>query len=127
MGDIAVVGGTGFLGRHVCSALREAGWSLRVLSRRNGCDGRSINSEQLRGCEAVVNLAGIKRETGDQTFQAVHVDLVGRLIDAMKIAGIRRLVHISVVVARADPNLPYHDTKWKGEELVRNSDRDWTI
>jgi uncharacterized protein YbjT (DUF2867 family)/membrane protease YdiL (CAAX protease family) len=57
----------------------------------------------------------------------VHVDLVARLIDAMRTAGVRRLVHISVVVARADPALPYHDTKWKGEELVRASGLDWTI
>src|SRR5579859_5285748 len=118
MGEIAVVGGTGFLGRHVCAALRDAGRSVRVLSRRNGCDARTIQPDQLRGCEAVVNLAGIKREVKDQTFQAVHVDLVARLIDAMKAAGVRRLIHISVVVARSDPALPYHDTKWKGEELV---------
>jgi len=45
----------------------------------------------------------------------------------MKTAGVRRLLHISVVVARPDPALPYHDTKWKGEELVRASGLDWTI
>src|SRR5258708_6424786 len=127
MGEIAVVGGTGFLGRHVCSALQEAGWTVRALSRRNGCDARSIDPDKLRGCEAVVNLAGIKREQGTQTFQAVHVDLVARLVAAMLTAGIRRLIHISVVVARPDSALPYHDTKWKGEELVRAGGLDWTI
>src|ERR1700704_258494 len=106
MGEIAVVGGTGFLGRHVCAALQEAGWTVRALSRRNGCDARSIDPHKLRGCEAVVNLAGIKREEGTQTFQAVHVDLVARLVEAMKAADVRRLVHTSVVVARPDPSLP---------------------
>ena len=127
MEEIAVIGGTGFLGRHVCAALQEAGWTVRALSRRNGCDARSIDPDRLRGCEAVVNLAGIKREEGTQTFQAVHVDLVARLVEAMKSAGVRRLIHISVVVARPDPALPYHDTKWKGEERVRASGLDWTI
>jgi NADH dehydrogenase len=127
MAEVAVVGGTGFLGRHVCAALREAGEDVRVLSRRGGCDARTVTADDLRGCEAVVNLAGIKREQGDQTFQSVHVDLVARLLDAMKGAGIRRLVHISVVVARPDPTLPYHDTKHRGEELVRGSGLDWTI
>jgi NADH dehydrogenase len=127
VGTIAVVGGTGFLGRHVCAALQAAGRDVRVLSRRTGCDGRTLETGALRGCEAVVNLAGIKLEQGAQTFQAVHVDLVARLLDAMKAAGIRRLVHVSVVVARADPRLPYHDTKWKGEELVRSSGLDATI
>jgi membrane protease YdiL (CAAX protease family) len=32
-----------------------------------------------------------------------------------------------VVVARADPDHSYHDTKWRGEELVRASGLDWTI
>jgi len=127
MGDVAVVGGTGFLGAHVCAALRAAGRSVRPLSRRTGCDARRLDPTMLRGCDAVVNLAGIKREEGDQTFRAVHVDLVARLCNALKAVGIRRLVHISVVVARPDPALPYHDTKWAGEELVRASGLDWTI
>jgi len=122
-----VIGGTGFLGRHVSSALRAAGEEVRVLSRRNGCDARRLDPETLRGCDAVVNLAGIKREDGEQTFQAVHVDLVSRIVEAMKTAGVRRLVHVSVVVARPAPDLPYHDTKWKGEEVVRASGLEWTI
>jgi NADH dehydrogenase len=125
--SVAVIGGTGFLGRHVVSALRGAGEEVRVLSRRSGCDATRLEPGALRGCDAVVNLAGIKRERGGQTFQAVHVDLVARLIDAMKAAGVRRLVHVSVLVARADPEHPYHDTKWRGEELVRASGLDWTI
>jgi NADH dehydrogenase len=127
VGGVAVIGGSGFLGRHVASALRGAGEEVRVLSRRNGCDATRIDPEALRGSSAVVNLAGIKREEGAQSFQAVHVDLVARLLEAMKAAGVRRLVHISVVVARPDPEHPYHDTKWRGEELVRASGLDWTI
>jgi len=86
MGRVAVIGGTGFLGRYVVSALRAAEWEVRPLSRRTGCDARRIDPEALRGCDAVVNLAGIKREAGEQTFQAVHVDLVARLVEAMKTA-----------------------------------------
>jgi NADH dehydrogenase len=127
VGTVAVVGGTGFLGRHVSAALAEAGWTVRLLSRRTGCDARELGPEPLRGCDAVVNLAGLKREEGGQTFRAVHVDLVERLVGAMKDAGVRRLVHVSVVVARPDPSLPYHDTKWRGEEVVRASGLDWTI
>lgn len=127
MRTVAVVGGTGFLGRHVVSALRAAEVDVRILSRRNGCDARRLDPETIRGCDAVVNLAGIKREEGDQTFRSVHVDLVSRIVEAMKAAGVRRLVHVSVVVARPSPELPYHDTKWKGEEIVRGSGLDWTI
>lgn len=124
---IAVVGGTGFLGRHVVGALRADGAEVRVLSRRTGVDGRGLDPEAIRGCEAVVNLAGIKREEGDQTFESVHVDLPARIVEAMKEAHIRRLIHISVVVARPAPDMPYHDTKWKGEMVVQSSGLEWTI
>lgn len=127
MGVIAVVGGTGFLGRHVGAALEKAGHAVRALSRRTGFDALRPDPEAIRGCEAVVNLAGIKREEGAQTFQAVHVDLVARLVETMRAAGVRRFVHVSVVVARPDAKLPYHDTKWKGEEIVRASGLEWTI
>lgn len=122
-----MVGGTGFLGRHVSAALQDAGFGVKLLSRRAGVDALKIDPRALEGCEAVVNLAGIKREEGGQTFQAVHVDLPARLVDAMKAAGLRRLVHVSVVVARRDPALPYHDTKAQGEDVVRGSGLDWTI
>jgi uncharacterized protein YbjT (DUF2867 family)/membrane protease YdiL (CAAX protease family) len=127
MQSIAVVGGFGFLGRHVGSALEAAGWTVRALSRRNGFDASRPDPELLRGVDAVVNLAGIKREDRKQTFESVHVDLVRNLVAAMKAAGIRRLIHVSVVVARSAPGLPYHDTKWRGEEIVRASGLDYTI
>src|SRR5690242_7945525 len=77
---VAIVGGTGFLGKHVAAALHDAGIEVRILSRRTGFDGLRPNAESLKGADAVVNLAGIKREEGRQTFQAVHVELVDSLI-----------------------------------------------
>ncbi len=127
MAVIAVIGGTGFLGRCVVARLKENGHSPRVLSRRTGFDLLRPNVKDLREVDAVVNLVGIKREDGEQTFHAVHVDAVRRLVETMKAAGVERLIHISVVVARKDPRLPYHHTKWQGEEVVRGSGLNWTI
>jgi uncharacterized protein YbjT (DUF2867 family)/membrane protease YdiL (CAAX protease family) len=127
MNTAVVVGGTGFLGRHVVAALQAAGWSVRSLSRRTGFNALNPDPESFRGADVVVNLAGIKRPEGDQTFESVHVELVRNLVAAMKAAEVRRLVHISVVVARPAPELPYHDTKWRGEEIVRTSGLDYII
>lgn len=124
---VAVVGGTGFLGRHLAPALHAAGYDVRVLSRRIGFDALRPDPASLRGCSAVVNLVGIKREEGEQTFRAVHVEAVGRLVEAMGLAGVRRLIHFSVVAAREAPRLPYQHTKWQGEESVRASGLEWTI
>jgi len=127
MRTAAVVGGTGFLGRHVVAALEAAGWSLRILSRRTGFNASRPTTRLFDGVDAVINLAGIKREEGTQTFEAVHVQLVRNLVASMKSAGVRRLIHISVVVARSSPDLPYHDSKWRGEDIVKASGLDCTI
>lgn len=127
MQTVAVVGGTGFVGRAVVEALRASGREARVLSRRTGFDLLRPDPEAFRGCAAVVNLAGIKREVGPQTFRSVHVEAVERLIAAMKGVDVRRLVHVSVAAAKNKPSWPYHHTKWLGEQAVRASGLDWTI
>jgi NADH dehydrogenase len=136
---VAVAGGTGFVGRPVVEALRARGHSVIVLARgRHGvplgaelvaCDlaRESVPPGTLRGTDALVNLAGIKRERGTQTFEAVHVEATRRLLAACEADGVRRFVHLSVVCSRPDPHLPYHDTKWRAEEAVRASGLDFTI
>ena len=81
----------------------------------------------MRGCDALVNLIGIKREQGTQTFERAHVEATRHLIEAAQELGIRRYVHISVVCSRPDPRSAYHDTKWRAEELIRSGGLDYTI
>lgn len=136
---IAIAGGTGFLGRHVVEALHARGHKVLLLARarRPGVEGAELLPvdvardplplERLRGCDALVNLVGIKRERGAQTFEAVHVEGTRRLVAACREAALRRFVHVSVVASRPDAESPYHDTKWRAEELVRRSGLDFTI
>ena len=136
---VAIAGGSGFVGRHVVEALRARGHVVIVLARgRRGlplgaelvpCDlaHEALPVGALDGCDALVNLAGIKREEGTQTFEAVHVEATRRLLAACAEAGVRRFVHLSVVCSRSDPRLPYHDTKWRAEEAVRTSGLDFTV
>ena len=84
----------------------------------------AVPPSALRGCDAVVNLVGIKREDGTQTFEAVHVEATRHLLEAAATPAIRRFVHVSVVCSRPDAASPYHDTKWRAEELVRASGLD---
>jgi len=136
---VVVAGGTGFLGRHVVGALRARGHEVLVLARgtREKPEGadllpldvarEAVPLDRLRGGDALVNLVGIKREGGAQTFAAVHVEATRRLIAAARDAGIRRFVQVSVVCSRPDAENPYHDTKWRAEEAVRESGLDFTI
>ena len=139
--NVIVAGGSGFLGRHVVSELTARGHHVVVLSRRIPdvpdtddveyvpCDVASgkLPLERLRSCDAIVNLIGIKRPSGTQTFEKVHVHAVKHLIGAARQLGVSRFIHISVVAARPDDRHAYHDTKWQAEELVRNSRLNFTI
>ncbi len=138
---VIVAGGTGFLGRHVTAALLAAGHRVVLLARGTRvtasaegvevvrCDvgAGPVPLEALRGSDALINLVGIKREEGTQTFARVHVDATRRLLATAKALGLRRFVHVSVVCSRPDARSGYHDTKWRAEQLVRASGLEFTI
>jgi uncharacterized protein YbjT (DUF2867 family) len=126
---IAVTGGTGFVGRHLVADLEAAGHATVSVGRRTGVDiaDRAALARTFRGCDAVVHLAGINRESGDQTYQRIHVDGTAAVVAAAQQAGVGRLVFMSFLRARPDGPSAYHRSKWTAEELVRPSTLSWTI
>jgi len=128
---IAITGGTGFVGSHLAARLRADGHETVVISRRTGHDlgptGTGDLAEAFRGCDAVVHCAGINRELGAQTYDAVHVRGTAAVIASTTAAGVSRIVMLSFLRARPDGPTTYHRSKWAAEELVRNSGLGYTI
>jgi len=130
---VVIAGGGGFVGRHVVAELLDRGHRVVALDRgrrpapagvaavRTDLASGEVPAAALAGADAVVNLVGIKRAAGTQTFEAVHVEAVRRLIAAARAAGVTRLIHVSVVGSRSDETNPYRDTKWRAEVLLRES------
>lgn len=139
---VAVVGATGFVGRSVVARLVESGRRVIAISRTGRrlaewpstvatqaadvATGRNMGAA-LEGADSVVHLVAIPRETGGRTFAEVNVRGTQRVVDAAKAAGIRRLVHLSVLGVTDDPKLRYLYSKWLGERIVRDSDLDWVV
>jgi NADH dehydrogenase len=136
------MGATGFVGSHVVPHLVAAGHRVRAVSRDgerlpgwgSEVDPRAADvssgagvAEALRGAEAIVHLVAIPRERGGRTFQDVNVRAVGRTLAAAEAEGVRRIVHLSVLGASDDPKLRYLHSKWRGEELVRESGLEWVV
>ena len=127
---IAITGGTGFVGGRLAERLRAAGHEPVILSRRTGASltgDPAALAAALRGCDAVVHCAGINREIGDQTYDAVHVRGTQAVVDAARAAGVPRIVMLSFLRARPDGPTSYHRTKWAAEEIVRASGITHTI
>lgn len=148
--SVLVVGGSGFLGRHLAAALARE--SIRtVVPTRSAerakhltllptvevvpCDvlepGRL---ERLAaGCEMVVNLAGIlhgRRGRRDERgpndygpdFARVHVELPQAVVRACRAAGARRLLHVSAIGASPSAPSEYLRSKGIGEQAVLAAD-----
>jgi NADH dehydrogenase len=144
---VAITGGTGFVGGHLAQALSAGGHEAVLLAR--GVDRRSWAQEVLglpgvsfvqvgigderglleafEGCDAVAHCAGINREVGSQTYEAVHVRGTLKVVRAAETAGVRRLAIVSFLRARPDCGSPYHESKWVAEEIVRASSCEWTV
>lgn len=142
---VAIVGGTGFVGRHLARGLVARGQEVVLIARGKDLRDESIcklagasffssdlsDPQELRkafsDCEAVAHCAGINREIGAQTYQCVHIEGTKNVIEAARQAGVRKIVLLSFLRARPNCGSAYHESKWTAEEIVRGSGLDCTI
>src|SRR6185436_19566424 len=83
----------------------------------------------MRGASAVIHLVGIifEQPYSGVTFQRMHFEGTRAVVDAAKLAGVKRYVHMSALGTRMDAASDYHKTKYAAEQYVRASGLDWTI
>lgn len=145
--NILVLGGTGFVGQSVCEKLVErsggAGGRVVVPTRRLAhakhvqllptvqvVEADVHNDAQLArlvsDCDAVVNLIAILHGSEAQ-FQRVHVDLLRRLAQACRSAGVRRIIHVSALGVSASAPSRYLRSKARGEAELMHSGLDVTV
>lgn len=142
---IVIVGGSGFIGRHLAARLANAGHRVTVTSR-NAAAHRELRllpglrllavdphadgalAAAFAGADAVVNLVGILNERGfgGKGFKRAHVELTARLLAACQAAGVPDLVQMSALRA-GEGDSHYLRTRGEAEALVRASGLRWRI
>ena len=134
--NICVVGGTGFVGHQLASALSKAGFNVLIPSRNRerhrsvfvlprvevvdaDIHDEKVLEELFSGCDVVINLAAILNEAGKDTFTKLHVELPRKIVQACKASGVGRLIHMSALNADADKgSSAYLRSKGEGENVV---------
>ena len=137
--DVAVFGGSGFIGRYLVRRLAAAGWRVAVAVRNPrrahflqplGDVGQIVpvrcdvtRREEVRavlaGAGALVNLAGILFERGRRSFRRVHVEAAEHIGEAAAAAGIRRAVQVSAIGAAPRSRSAYGRSKAQAEAALR--------
>jgi uncharacterized protein YbjT (DUF2867 family) len=135
---VAVLGGSGFVGRYIVRRLAERGAVIAVGCRDverakflkpTGDVGQIatlridlLDAEALpaflAGNWALVNCVGMLRESGRRTFELVHHTGPARLARLAREAGIERFVHLSAIGADSRSSSLYARTKAAGERAV---------
>jgi NADH dehydrogenase len=143
-GSILVLGGAGFVGRHVVDRLVAAGDKVVVPTRRfdkarflqvlptvtivsADVNRAEVLARLVASSAAVINLVGILNETRGTTFQRAHVDFARGVTAACQAAGVRRLIQMSALNAAPDAPSRYLRSKGEAEAIVAASGLDWTI
>lgn len=140
---VLILGGTGFVGRHVCEKLTRLGCSMTVITRRASqaaaiqnlprvrvLEGDVYNAAFLTQCMAqhdvVINLIAILHGS-EEAFAKAHVQLPTIIAQACQQSGLKRLIHISALGASLQGPSLYQRSKAQGEAVLQKAGLDLTI
>ncbi len=133
---VCILGGTGFVGRHLVTAMANSGRQVRVLTRRRErhrenlvhptvaiINTRVRDMETLARCfqdvDCVVFLPGILNQSKQVQFRDVHVEFPREVSEACIKAGVKRILHMSALNAdAANGASEYLRTKGEGEDIM---------
>ena len=140
---VLILGGTGFVGSHVCQKLATLPLRITLPTRRPenakhlqmlptvdvltaDVHDEATLTRLVAGHDVVVNLIAILHGT-EAAFNHVHVELPQKLVRACLGQGVRRVVHVSALGAALDAPSMYQRSKARGEQVLQAAGLDVTL
>ncbi|WP_255192626.1 complex I NDUFA9 subunit family protein [Natronobeatus ordinarius] len=141
---VLVAGGTGFIGRHLCAELVDRGHEVTALARDPDVSGLPAGVKTAMGDataydsiagpvadhDAVVNLVSLSplfEPPAGTSHEEVHLGGTENLVRAAEAGGTSRFVQMSGLDADPNAKTAYLRAKGKAEQVVRESNLEWTI
>ena len=136
---LALTGATGFVGSHLLDIALAHGHEVRALTRREqepragvewvrgDLDDTRALAQLVERAEAVIHVAGVVGATSAEAFERGNVTGTSNMVAACEAAGAARFVHVSSLAAREAALSLYCGSKFRAEEVVRESRLGWTI
>ena len=132
--NLCILGGTGFVGRHLVARLVNSGCQITLPTRRRErhrdflvmpgvrlVEADVSNEQTLKtlftDCDAVINLIGILNGS-ESKFRAVHTDLPRQVAEVARDTGVKRLLHMCALGADLQAPSQYLRSKAAGEQAV---------
>lgn len=130
---VLVLGGKGFIGRHISAALQQQGHQVvRGVSARHaeamqpgdivvdyGHDTQAdVWLPRLEGVDAVVNAVGVLRDTAKRPMKAVHADTPAAVFEAARRMQLAHVVQVSSLGIGRNMT-PYGITKRAAEQALQ--------
>jgi len=140
--SILVIGGTGTLGRQIVKQALDEGYQVKCLVRdfRRGAFLKDWGAEliygdlsipstipmALKGVSIVIDSATI-RSTSSYTSETIDWRGKLALLEASKLAGIKKFIYFSVLNASKNPSIPLMSLKIEIEKKLEQSGLNYTI
>ncbi|WP_372479574.1 complex I NDUFA9 subunit family protein [Halomicrobium sp. HM KBTZ05] len=143
--NVLLVGGSGFIGTNLCTALVDRGHDVTVLARSpdaadlpaeaTAVAGDVTDYDSIEGAfegqDAAINLVALsplfKPSGGNEMHDRVHRGGTEHCVRAAEEHGVERFVQMSALGADADGATHYIRSKGRAEAIVRDSSLDWVI
>lgn len=136
---VFLTGGAGFVGTEILKELVRKRYKVKVLThnqmpqvKAEAVKGSVLDIDSfidsVKGCDTIIHLVGIIRENPwkEVTFERLHVEATRNMIATAKENNIKRFIHMSANGARPT-GTKYQTTKYRAEQLVKNSGLTYTI
>ncbi len=140
---ILVIGSSGCIGKAVVDRLVSSGHQVKCLwhwghwhavpsgVHIGGGDVRNqdsiVDAIKEDGVDTVINLASIRFENAEESFDDVHVAGMRNVVEAMKRAEINRLVTIGCLGAEGRSPFPRLRSLGRAEDVARSSGLNFTV